>query len=232
MAKVTKAPVITLDGPGGSGKGTLAQKIAQELGWHLLDSGALYRLVALAANNHGVALDNEESVRILAENMDVQFLVDNPEEPIRIILEGENVTDDIRTEEAGRGASKVAVLPGVRQGLLQRQHDFREAPGLVADGRDMGTVVFPDAELKIYLTASVEERAERRLKQLQQKGMSANLADLQDSIQARDEQDMNRPVAPLVPADDAIVIDSTSMSIDEVFTELMAHAEQKGLLPK
>jgi len=188
--------------------------------------------VALAANNHGVALDNEESVRILAENMDVQFLVDNPEEPIRIILEGENVTDDIRTEEAGRGASKVAVLPGVRQGLLQRQHDFREAPGLVADGRDMGTVVFPDAELKIYLTASVEERAERRLKQLQQKGMSANLADLQDSIQARDEQDMNRPVAPLVPADDAIVIDSTSMSIDEVFTELMAHAEQKGLLPK
>ncbi|MCG8536974.1 MAG: (d)CMP kinase [Pseudomonadales bacterium] len=232
MAKTAKSPVITLDGPGGSGKGTIAQKVAQKLGWHLLDSGALYRLVALAANNHGVALDNEESVRILAENMDVQFLVDNPEEPIRIILEGENVTDDIRTEEAGRGASKVAVLPGVRQGLLQRQHDFREAPGLVADGRDMGTVVFPDAELKIYLTASVEERAERRLKQLQQKGMSANLADLQDSIQARDEQDMNRPVAPLVPADDAIVIDSTSMSIDEVFTELMAHAEQKGLLPK
>lgn len=232
MAKTAKSPVITLDGPGGSGKGTIAQKVAQELGWHLLDSGALYRLVALAANNHGVALDNEESVRILAENMDVQFLVDNPEEPIRIILEGENVTDDIRTEEAGRGASKVAVLPGVRQGLLQRQHDFREAPGLVADGRDMGTVVFPDAELKIYLTASVEERAERRLKQLQQKGMSANLADLQDSIQARDEQDMNRSVAPLVPADDAIVIDSTSMSIDEVFAELMAHAEQKGLLPK
>ena len=232
MAKTAKSPVITLDGPGGSGKGTIAQKVAQKLGWHLLDSGALYRLVALAANNHGVALDNEESVRILAENMDVQFLVDNPEEPIRIILEGENVTDDIRTEEAGRGASKVAVLPGVRQGLLQRQHDFREAPGLVADGRDMGTVVFPDAELKIYLTASVEERAERRLKQLQQKGMSANLADLQDSIQARDEQDMNRSVAPLVPADDAIVIDSTSMSIDEVFTELMAHAEQKGLLPK
>ena len=232
MAKTAKSPVITLDGPGGSGKGTIAQKVAQKLGWHLLDSGALYRLVALAANNHGVALDNEESVRILAENMDVQFLVDNPEEPIRIILEGENVTDDIRTEEAGRGASKVAVLPGVRQGLLQRQHDFREAPGLVADGRDMGTGVFPDAELKIYLTASVEERAERRLKQLQQKGMSANLADLQDSIQARDEQDMNRSVAPLVPADDAIVIDSTSMSIDEVFTELMAHAEQKGLLPK
>ena len=232
MAKTAKSPVITLDGPGGSGKGTIAQKVAQKLGWHLLDSGALYRLVALAANNHGVALDNEESVRILAENMDVQFLVDNPEEPIRIILEGENVTDDIRTEEAGRGASKVAVLPGVRQGLLQRQHDFREAPGLVADGRDMGTVVFPDAELKIYLTASVEERAERRLKQLQQKGMSANLADLQDSIQARDEQDMNRSVAPLVPADDAIVIDSTSMSIDEVFAELMAHAEQKGLLPK
>ncbi len=230
MAKSTKAPVITLDGPGGSGKGTIAQKVAQKLGWHLLDSGALYRLVALAANNHGVALDNEESVRILAENMDVQFLVDDPEEPIKVVLEGEVVTNDIRSEEAGRGASKVAVLSGVRQGLLQRQHDFREAPGLVADGRDMGTVIFPDAELKIYLTASVEERAERRFKQLQEKGMSANLADLQDSIQARDEQDMNRSVAPLVPADDAIVIDSSDMTIDQVFAEVMSHAEKKGLL--
>ncbi len=229
MAKVTKAPVITLDGPGGSGKGTLAQKIAQELGWHLLDSGALYRLVALAANNHGVALDNEESVRILAENMDVQFLVKNPNEPPKVVLEGETVTNDIRTEQAGIGASKVAVLPGVRQGLLQRQHDFRESPGLVADGRDMGTVVFPDAELKIYLTASTEERANRRLKQLHDKGMSAKLADLQESIQARDDQDMNRAIAPLVPADDAIVIDSTHMSIDEVFAEMMRHVEQRGL---
>ena len=224
------APVITIDGPGGSGKGTIAQKVAQSLNWHLLDSGALYRLVALAASNHGVSLDNEPSLQILAENMDVQFLVDDPEQPIRVILEGDVVTRDIRSEGVGRDASKVAALPSVRAGLLQRQHDFREPPGLVADGRDMGTVVFPDAELKIFLTASVDERAQRRFKQLQEKGMSANLADLQAAIQSRDEQDMNRAVAPLVPADDAFVIDSTDMNIDEVFAELMNHAREKGLV--
>ncbi|HAG96307.1 MAG: cytidylate kinase [Pseudomonadales bacterium] len=224
------APVITIDGPGGSGKGTIAQKVAKSISWHLLDSGALYRLVALAAANHGVSLDNEESLQILAENMDVQFLVDDPDQPMRIVLEGDVVTKDIRSEEVGRDASKVATLPSVRAGLLQRQHDFREAPGLVADGRDMGTVVFPDAELKIFLTASAEERAQRRFKQLQDKGMSANLADLQAAIQSRDEQDMNRAVAPLVPADDSIVIDSTDMTIDEVFTELMNHARNKGLV--
>ena len=224
------APVITIDGPGGSGKGTIAQKVAKSMCWHLLDSGALYRLVALAASNHGVPLENEESLQILAENMDVQFLVDESDQPMRIVLEGDVVTKDIRSEEVGRDASKVAALPSVRAGLLQRQHDFREAPGLVADGRDMGTVVFPDAELKIFLTASVEERAQRRFKQLQEKGMSANLADLQAAIQSRDEQDMNRSVAPLVPADDSIVIDSTDMTINEVYTELMNHARNKGLV--
>lgn len=227
MAKFV--PVVTIDGPSGSGKGTIAQRVARALGWHFLDSGALYRLVALAARNHGVSWDNEAGLEVLARNMDVQFLASEKGDP-RIIMEGEDVSRDIRTDEMGQGASKVAILPAVREGLLQRQRDFRDMPGLVADGRDMGTVVFTDAPLKIYLTASAEERAQRRFKQLQEKGLSANLSDLLRSIQARDEQDMNRPIAPLKPAEGAMMLDSTRSSIEEVFAEVMAEVRARGLV--
>lgn len=224
------APVITIDGPGGSGKGTIAGLLAARIGWNLLDSGALYRLLAFAAQNHGVDLTNEEVLTRLAAHLDVQFVADEGQGEQRIILEGEDVTRAIRTEAIGAGASQVAALPALREALLQRQRAFREAPGLVADGRDMGTVVFSDAELKIFLTASPQERAERRYKQLLQKGETANLASLLDEIMARDERDMNRSVAPLKPADDAIMVDSTDMSIEQVLETVQMEAHKRGLL--
>jgi cytidylate kinase len=230
VRSIRNVPVVTIDGPGGSGKGTLAQMLATRLGWHLLDSGALYRLVGLAARIHGVALDNQEALAVLSRHMDVQFLATEPQTPATVILEGEDVTWEIRTEEVGRLASAVAVHAAVRDGLLDRQHDFREPPGLVADGRDMGTIVFPDAVLKIFLTADVEERARRRFKQLQDKGMSANLSHLCEAIRQRDEQDINRPVAPLKPAVDAVIIDSSSLSIDLVFAKVMELVEQRNLI--
>lgn len=222
-------PVITIDGPGGSGKGTIAGLLASRLGWKLLDSGALYRLLAYAAQNHGVDLTNEEGLKALAAYLDVQFIAEDGQREQRIILEGEDVTRAIRTETMGTGASQVASIPAVREALLSRQQAFREAPGLVADGRDMGTVVFPDAQLKVFLTASPHERAERRHKQLLGKGETANLASLLDEIMARDERDMNRSVAPLRPADDAILLDSTDLSIEEVLESVLKEARERDL---
>jgi cytidylate kinase len=224
------APVLTIDGPSGSGKGTVSRRVAERLGWHLLDSGALYRLVALAGRLAGLAAGDEAGHARVAAGLQVRFgaTADGGE---RVLLgAGErDVAAEIRTEEAGQGASRVAVWPGVRAALLQRQRDFAQPPGLVADGRDMGTVVFPGAALKIYLTASAEERARRRYNQLKDKGSGANLAALSLEIAERDRRDSTRAVAPLVPAVDAIVVDSTSLGIDEVVDHIMAEARARGL---
>ena len=213
-------PVLTIDGPSGSGKGTVAQLMAKDLGWHYLDSGALYRVLAQASIKHGVELGDESSISTLAKNLDVVFLVKNGE--LEVLLEGLNVTTLIRSEQAGNAASKVAALPLVRSALLERQRDFRQLPGLVTDGRDMGTVVFPDASYKIFLNASAEVRAQRRHKQLKEKGIESNIPDLIDKISERDERDRKRTVAPLRPATDAIQLDSTSLGIENVFDRVRA----------
>ena len=213
-------PVLTIDGPSGSGKGTVAQLMAKDLGWHYLDSGALYRVLAQASIKHGVDLGDESSISTLAKNLDVVFLVKSGE--LEVLLEGWNVTTLIRSEQAGNAASKVAALPLVRSALLERQRDFRQLPGLVTDGRDMGTVVFPDASYKIFLNASAEVRAQRRHKQLKEKGIESNIPDLIDKISERDERDRKRTVAPLMPATDAIQLDSTSLGIENVFDRVRA----------
>ncbi|WFF43297.1 (d)CMP kinase [Salinicola endophyticus] len=221
------APVLTIDGPGGAGKGTISRMIAERLGWHLLDSGALYRLTALAALRKEVALDDVERLTRQAQRLDVVFAVEDG--AMRILLEGDDVTRAIRREEVGNAASQVAALPPVREALLQRQRDFRQAPGLVADGRDMGTVVFTDAPLKIYLTASAEERAQRRLRQLREAGEDARLATLLEEIQARDARDMQRAVAPLKPAEDAVELDTTQLDIPEVVERIETLLAERGL---
>lgn len=220
--------VITIDGPSGSGKGTISSMLAQRLGWRFLDSGALYRLVALACQNHAIELDNVEAVVTIAAHLDVQF--DTRTQTTRILLEGEDVTDTIRTETVGNSASKVAAIPSVREALLGRQRDFLGEPGLLADGRDMGTVVFPDAELKIFLTASAEERSKRRYNQLKDKGLDVNLADLLNEISERDKRDSERAVSPLVPADNAILVDSTGKGIEAVFQQVYSLCEERGLV--
>jgi len=212
---VSAVPVITVDGPSGAGKGTVAKLLAEQLKFKILDSGALYRLTALLVNRAGNGFDNEAQAAELASSMQVEFTADG------VILNGEDVSLEIRTESAGNDASKVAAMPAVRAALLDWQKAFAKMPGLIADGRDMGTTVFPQAPLKIFLTASAEERAQRRHKQLNEKGISSNIAALAAEIAERDERDRTRATSPLVPADDAIVIDSTSLSIDEVVQQIL-----------
>ncbi|WP_305821899.1 (d)CMP kinase [Massilia brevitalea] len=208
-------PVLTIDGPTASGKGTVAARVADRLGYHLLDSGALYRLTALSAVRAGVALDDEPAVAALAAALPATFSNGD------IFLDGEEVGEQIRAEEVGNSASKIAAIPSVRQALYGLQLGFRKAPGLVADGRDMGTVIFPNARLKVFLTASVEARAERRYKQLIGKGISANMEGLLADLQARDDRDTHRSVAPLVPAEGAYILDTSDMTVDEAVEQVL-----------
>ncbi len=222
MTEPAAAPVIAIDGPGGAGKGTVCRAVARQLGWHLLDSGALYRLVALDAERAGVALDDEAAVAERARRLDVVFQPDGDEGSVR--LAGQDVSLAIRSEAAGQGASRVAALPAVRQALVGRQRDFCRPPGLVADGRDMGSVIFPAARLKVFLTASVEERALRRYKQLKEKGIDASLAILSEELGERDRRDTARAVAPLKAAPDARRLDTTDLSIDAAVAQVLRWA--------
>ena len=217
------APVVTIDGPGGSGKGTLSSLVAAKLGWHLLDSGALYRIVAVSAQSQAIDLADENTLVAMVADLQIAFIGD------KVDVNGSDLSDIIRTEETGVAASQVAALPGVRDAILALQKSFQRAPGLVADGRDMGTVVFPLAKAKIFLDASAEARADRRYKQLKNKGLSVNLRDLLEQIQERDARDRGRAVAPLKPAADALIIDSTQMTIEEVLETIMTEVS-KGYL--
>ncbi|GAB3099033.1 (d)CMP kinase [Aestuariicella hydrocarbonica] len=212
--------VITIDGPSGAGKGTLCQLLAKQLGYHLLDSGALYRLTALSAEKQDVPFDDTEGLARVAASLDVEF---RPvEKGVQVILAGEDVSSAIRQEHVGMNASKVAACQPVRDALLQRQRGFAEAPGLIADGRDMGTVVFPEAKVKVFLTASADERARRRVMQLEQAGLDADYAQILQDIELRDKQDRERKSSPLKPAEDAVVLDSTSLTIQQVLDRVIA----------
>lgn len=218
--------IITVDGPSGAGKGTLCYALAEKLGFALLDSGAIYRVTALAALKRAVDLSDEFQLAELARNLNIEFLPVDGE--VNIMLDGMNVSSLIRTQEVAEAASKIAVFPQVRAALLQLQQDFAKNEGLIADGRDMGTVVFPNAQVKLFLDASAEERAKRRYKQLQNKGINGNFAQILAEIQERDFRDRNREVAPLKPADDALLLDSTTLSIDEVIAQALSYIQQKA----
>ncbi len=214
-------PVLTIDGPSGSGKGTISRAVAQRLGWHYLDSGAIYRAVGLAAAWEGVDLSDADSVAACAARTEIRFITDGEGEP-HIVVNGKDATRQLRTETAGAAASAIAAHPPVRLALMDLQKRFRKSPGLVADGRDMGTVIFPDARFKVFLTASAGERAKRRYKQLKEKGVSVTLDSLLHEIAARDERDAGRAVAPLKPAEDAVIVDSTGVPITEVIERVLA----------
>ncbi len=217
--------VITVDGPSGAGKGTLCHALADKLGFDFLDSGAIYRILALAALKQQIDFEDETALAELGRRLEVKFVPQGNE--VQVILDGENVGDQIRTAQAGQNASKIAIYPKVREALLQRQRDFSSEKGLIADGRDMGTIVFPHAQIKFFLDASAEERTKRRVKQLQEKGFNANFDEILAEIKERDFRDRNRPIAPLVPATDAVILDSTHLSIEEVIQQALDHIAQK-----
>lgn len=219
------APVLTIDGPSGSGKGTLSRAVARELGWHFLDSGAIYRALAILVLRTGTSYDNEEQIAALGREMDLSFTADDPP---RILLDGENIADEVGKETTGNAASRIAQMPSVRRALLDKQLSFRRAPGLVADGRDMGTVVFKDADRKVFLTASAKVRAERRLKQLKDKGLDVNLDSLTREIEERDKRDRERAEAPLVMAKDALLIDSSDLGVAEVIHRVLDWVREKS----
>lgn len=223
--KPNRSRVVTLDGPGGAGKGTIGRMLAQTLGFHYLDSGALYRVVAFGALKHGIEAKHLKALVEFIETLKVEFPVDVSDLAVR--FEGESLSAALRTEHIGQLASELSAIPEVRMALLQRQRDFLKPPGLVTDGRDMGTVVFPQAALKIYLTASAQERAQRRFEQLQAAGESVNLASLTEEIRTRDERDANRPISPLKPANDAYILDTTGLSIEAVLAQVKALAQDK-----